>query len=767
MTRQFGNHLLKGCTLLFVGAAMLFATHCGFAEDATATNAPSTYWAYRPVTRPAIPQVKHSDSVRTPIDAFILARLEKVGLQFSSPASKRELIRRATFDLHGLPPTPEDVEAFVNDSSSDAYEKLLDRLLASPHYGERWGRMWLDVVRYADTAGYNADPLRPLAYKYRDYVIRAFNEDMPYDRFVQEQLAGDELFPDDADAQIATGFNRLPPDESNASNILLARQDTLNDLTTAVGAVFLAQSLGCAQCHDHKFDTITQKDFYRIQAFFAGVIPADKIPLGNAEQQVEYQRKLDAWREQTAKLRTEMQQLEWEGRATGWKDKRTRFPELVWQALSVPPEDRTAFEHQLSFYSGRQVDVKEKEMTAKFSDDQKQRFEELKAEISKLEKTRPQPPKMIETMASLDGRETPKTHMLAGGSYNKPQEEVQPGFLSALLPKGQEEAPAEIAPPRPGTVGRRTTLARWLTDVNNPLPARVMVNRIWQGHFGKGIAENANDFGVQSPAPTHPELLDWLASEFVSGQWTVKRLHKLIMLSAVYRQSTERLTANKPLPRGVEVDSENELYWHYPRRRLEAENLRDSLLAVSGLLNPEMYGPGVRPELPPNFQTKESWNVSTDKADHFRRSVYVLSKRNLPFPLLQAFDLPDTFESCARRPVTTTAPQALMLLNNDTVLGYAQGFAGRLMAAKPQADGETLVRGAYELAFGRDPSAEENRTALDFLERQERVISARLYAGEPVLLPSGFPKFADPVRSAALVDFCHALLNANEFVYVD
>lgn len=731
----------------------------GVAPPASAKTA-EKYWAYRPIVRPEPPAVQNHTAIRTPIDRFILQPLESQGLEYSPVASREEFLRRAKFDLHGLPPSVEERDLFLADDSPEAYDRLINRLLDSPHYGERWGRMWLDVVRFADSAGYNADPVRPLAFQYRDYVIRSFNQDKGYDRFILEQLAGDELFPDEADALIATGFVRLPPDESNASNILLARQDQLNDLTTAVGAIFLGQSLGCAQCHDHKFDAILQKDFYRIQAFFAGITPNERAPLGTAEQIAAYDDQLQEWLAATAGPRQELKQLEVTATMKAGLEKRMKFPAEVLEAIDTPQPQRTALQQQLCFFAERQIDIPQKDLDKALSPEQRKRRDDLKKEISKLESSRPRPPRSIDATIVLDGPEVPRTFLLAGGSYNKPEEEVQPGFLSAV----SDLEAATITPPRRGTTGRRTALARWLIDPANPLPARVIVNRIWQGHFGKGIAENANDLGTQSQLPTHPELLDWLASEFVANGWSMKALHRLIMTSAVYRQSSDR-TSHSTLA-GVEKDPGNRLYWHFDRRRLEGESLRDSLLAVSGLLNPVMAGAGVRPELPPKFVGRD-WVVASKPADRQRRSIYILQKRNLPYPFLQTFDQPDTFESCARRAVTNTGPQALTLMNSDSVIGYARAFAGQILADQPSADNATLIRTAFIRALSREPEPQELKISEQFLEKQSALLSARCSNGGTVLLPVPFVKFLDAGRGAALVDFCHALFNANEFLYVD
>ncbi|MES2791507.1 MAG: DUF1549 and DUF1553 domain-containing protein [Planctomycetota bacterium] len=617
----------------FCAAALLLALAPLIqAAEPAAAPVKEKYWAYRPVTRPNVPDVQHKEQVSTPIDAFLLAQLEAKGLNFSPEATREELLRRAKFDLHGLPPTPAEREQFLADTEPRAFERLIDRLLDSPLYGERWGRMWLDVVRFADSAGYNADPLRPLAYQYRDYVIRSFNRDTPYNRFVQEQLAGDELFPDQPDALIATGFNRLPPDESNASNILLARQDQLNDLTTAVGAIFLGQSLGCAQCHDHKFDEISQLDFYRIQAFFAAVVPVEELPVGTPEQLAQYEQQRQAWMTSTAGPRAELQDLEHQAMLKAGREKRMKFPDEVLAALDTPVDQRTALQQQYCFFAERQMDVPEKSLEKALTAEQRERRAALKNELKRLTAEKPRPSRFVAATGTVDGPETPKTYLLAGGSYDKHLEEVQPGFLSAV----SNVSTATISSPRPGTTGRRTALASWLIDPANPLPTRVLVNRLWQGHFSKGLAENANDLGVQSRAPQHPELLDWLASEFVSQGWSMKAMHRLIMTSHVYRQATEQ-SGNISAARQA-ADPGNLLYGRFDRHRLDAESLRDSLLSVSGLLNYRMGGPGIRPELPPKVKGRD-WVVTPEVAERQRRSIYILAKRNLPFPF-QPIEVP-------------------------------------------------------------------------------------------------------------------------------
>lgn len=750
------------------------------AAERTFSELERNHWSFQPVRRAAIPSVEHQGSVGNPIDAFLLARLEKAGLGFSRPAGKRELIRRLTFDLTGLPPTPDEVDAFVADDGADAYARLVDRLLSSPHYGEHWGRLWLDVVRYAETAGYNADPLRPNAWKYRDYVIASLNRDVPFDRFVQEQVAGDELFPDDPRSIIGSGYVLMWPDESNASNILLARQDALNDLTGNIGSALLGVSIGCAQCHDHKFDPLPQKDFYRLQAFFSGLVRCDQAPVASTDKLVEYRQAVDRWLDESASAREELGRVEFDARVAAAGDRRMKFPAIVLEALDTPAETRDTLQRQLAFWSERQIEIRDADIEKNLSADLKEKRVDLKRQLSEMESRRPKPPTELSGLIAGEIQaEPPRTFLLAGGSYDKPLTEVVPGFLSVLFPAGAN-ADALVDSPHPYTSGRRSALARWLTDPRNPLVPRVIVNRIWQGHFGRGLVENANDFGTQTAPPTHPELLDWLTAEFLApsdapanagtddgrppGAWSMKRLHRLIVMSTAYQQQTASPGADNA---GNEADPANVLYWNFPRRRLPAESLRDALLAVSGQLNRAVHGPSVYPELPADYNRREAWKTTPATAEQNRRSIYIHAKRNLPYPLLEAFDLPDMHESCARRTQTTVAPQALMLLNSDLVLGIARSFAGRLLYDNPEGVPEQIIRDGYRLAFGREPDATELARGMQFLEQQRELVESRRATGEPVLLPRTFPKFLDPSRGVAIVDFCHALLNASEFLYVD
>ncbi len=720
----------------------------GYAAEGEITAAERDHWAFRSVTRPAVPHVE--TEVATPIDAFIAAELQARGLTMTAEADRRTLIRRLKLDLLGLPPTPDEVERFIADDSEGSYGRLVDRYLADPHYGERWARFWLDLVRYADTAGYKSDEDRPLAYRYRDYVVRSMNENLPYDRFVAEQLAGDEIDPANEDAIVATGYLRLWPDESNASDVQKARQDALNDITGNVGAAFLGLTLGCAQCHDHKFDPILQTDFYELQAYFAGIVPEDRVLVSHSEALAEHEEQFAEWSKQADPLRKELYELELPARNKVSHTKRLKFPADVLEAIDARPEERTTRQRQLAFWAERQVDkeIKESELEKHLSESDRARRKALAAQLAALDASKPKAPPAVQAMAVVDSDAGPaESFLLITGTHDSAYDEVRPKGLSILEPISMASESVPVS--RPGSSGRRAALAAWLTDPANPLPARVMANRVWQGHFGQGLVANANDFGVQTPEPVLSKLLDWLSAEFVDSGWDVKHLHRLIVTSAAYRQESARNDAD---PAALAADPENTLFWHFPRRRLDAEAIRDSLLLVSGRLGESMYGPGVRPELPEGFQTGEPWEVNKVSQDRDRRSVYVYAKRNLPHPFLAAFDLPDMHESCGCRVTTTTAPQALTLLNDAHVLAAAKALATRVLSSSDSQDPARLIDVAFTLTLGREPQDEELTAALDFLLQQEERVRED---GESA------------ARDVAVTDLCHALLNANEFLYLE
>ncbi len=708
-------------------------------------------WPFCPPERPAVPQVANQAWIRNPIDTFVLARLEAKGLAPNTEAGRRKLLRRVTFDLTGLPPTPQEQAAFLADTADGAYERVVDRLLASPRYGERWAQHWLDVVRYAETDGFNADGLRPNAYKYRDYVIRAFNADLSYDRFIRQQLAGDELEPGDLDASVATGLNRLYPDEYNAANLRLRRQEIHDNLTDTTGLVFLGLTIGCAQCHDHKFDPITQADYFRLQAFFATMVPRDDVPIVSPDEAAQYATRRAEWEAATADIRREMDELLARKRENAFRGAVGKFDQEIQTAIRAPASERSCLQQQIAFQAMLYVSTHLDRVNGdSLQDESKQRFQELEAKLAEFASLKPAdlPTAMIVTDAE---GEAPPTFRLAQGDYRKPLEQVQPGFPAFL---GASEPLLETPPVGAQSSGRRAALARWLCRPDHPLTSRVIVNRVWKHHFGVGIVATPNDFGAMGEPPTHPELLDWLAVEFMDQGWSLKTLHRLMVTSATYRQSSRVDLATPTQAHALQSDGANRLLWHAHRRRLEGEAVRDAVLQVSGDLAAErMFGPSAQPELPPGLTGKQAWKVNPQPHEQHRRSVYIFAKRNLRFPLLEIFDLPDLQNSCPERSVTTTAPQALALLNGEFALLQAQRWSERLIAEYGE-DTAAIVRAAWTAAFARDASQSEVTLACEFIARQTGVI-------EPGSESAG------AARTAAVADFCHAIFNANEFLYID
>ncbi|MBK5293701.1 MAG: DUF1553 domain-containing protein [Acidobacteriia bacterium] len=720
---------------LAAGAVSLFSLAASESTTSKSFTAQQKrWWAFQPVVQPTVPAVKDSSWIRNEIDAFILAKLEENELRPNPPAGKATLLRRATLDVTGLAPTPEQLRDFLNDTSPQAFEKVVDRLLASPAYGERWARHWLDVARYADSEGFKSDETRPNVWRYRDYVIDSFNHDKPYDRFVQEQIAGDEMFPGSPSALIATGFNRHFPDESNARNLMQRRQELLNDVTDTVGSAFMAMTVGCARCHDHKFDPILHKDYYRLQAFFANTRAEDNLVLASAERKQAWEQKNAVWEEKTAAIRSEMAQILRQKIAALYKESFDKFPEEIQDAVNTAAAGRTPIQWHMYYKAKPQLAPSDGAAAAKLRGAEQQRYSELKRELAQFESIKPEPLPVAQGM--IDNSDaSPKTHVLAVGVYDAYQEEVQPGFLTVLDPSN-----ASVAPPAGiRSSGRRTALARWLSSPDNPLTARVMVNRIWLHHFGRGISNSPNDFGAMGERPSHRELLDWLSAQFVKDGWSMKKMHRRILLSNAWQQSSafrEDAAAK---------DSGNKLVWRFNRQRLEGETIRDSMLQVSGLLNAKMGGPGVFPPLPPGVVTRGGWNQHEDIEDTHRRSIYTFVRRNTRYPMFEAFDMPDTHESCGRRTTTVTSTQALELLNNEQVVGWAKALAQRVRndsGLAPQAQ----VERAYRFAFSRAPSEQEIAAGLQFLDKQSGIAGS---------------------NDAAFLDFCHMLLNSNEFVYLN
>ncbi|MBI1766094.1 MAG: DUF1553 domain-containing protein [Acidobacteria bacterium] len=723
------------------------------------------YWAFRTPVKSAVPAVKTTARVKNPIDAFVLAKLEAQGLQPSPPAAKRALLRRVTFDLTGLPPTPEEVKAFLTDDAPEAYEKVVKRLLASPRYGERWAQHWLDVVRFGETNGYELDAEREQAWRYRDYVVNALNADKPYDRFLLEQIAGDELEPNNFEMQVATGFLRAGPQHVVAGNQdeALNRQEWLTEALFSVGNTVLGLTVGCARCHDHKFDPIPQADYYRLQAFLAATDNQDFKQNSEAEQQ-RYDEAAKAHKAKLKPLQDQLKEIEAPYLQKLQDEKRAKLEPQYRAALDLPKDQRTPAQQVLAKEAARMLEVKYEELLTALPAEVRARRAALRKQMHTLELYAPAPlPKALAVRDKLTP--VPATHLLKGGDPQRLGPVVQPRFPSVLLPP---DAPAELAiAPVANSTGRRLALARWLTQKDHPLTARVLMNRLWQHHFGRGIVATPNDFGRNGQPPTHPELLDWLAVEFVERGWSLKQMHALLVLSNTYQQASVIDSAKQA------KDPDNKLLWRMNRQRLDAEAVRDAVLAVAGTLTEELAGPSIRVPLEPEvydtifteYEPDNLWPVHPDARQHTRRSLYLLRKRNVRLPLLVAYDTPDLMSSCGARNVSVHALQALTLMNSEFMLQQSKALAARVLRAG-QTEPQRIMR-LFELALGRPPSVVEAQTARAFLREQRALLVGRRQRGETLAQVQDAPPGVVPVVAAAWVDLCLATLNLNEFVYVN
>jgi len=685
---------------------------------AVETAQAQVWWSFRAPAAPEVPALR-SPWVKNPIDALVLDRLRKERLAPNPPAARRVLIRRAYLDMIGLPPSPEEVDAFVADKAPNAWEKVVDRLLASPHYGERWARHWLDLVRFAESSGFEGDKDRPNAWRYRDYVIHAFNTDKPYDRFIREQLAGDEILDDvaklgvapapaeeitpstqfltdaKATALVATGYLAHGQEDFAMVKLPTTRADELDDLVATTGSVFLGLTVSCARCHDHKYDPLKQTDYYRLAALFAPTVRREvDIPTDAERKAAESRnRELDA---EAAPLKQELEALKTKGRAAA--------------------------------KAAGQANPNDDQIGAALPEPERKRYADLRGAIGALDGKRPQLPKALGLTDG--GNKAEPFHLLIRGDAYKPGPVVQPGFVVSL-PGGSAEVGPEAA--TASTTGRRRALAEWLTDEKNPLPDRVWMNRIWRQHFGRGIVNTPSNFGINGELPSHPELLDWLTLRFRQEGRRLKPIHRLILLSSTYQQSSDARAE------AMQTDPLNRFLWRVPVRRLEAEAIRDSMLAVAGTINLEMGGPPVYPPVDPSLRADTyqgiNWPEGEDTPRTRRRSVYVKVKRSLIYPQLEAFDCPEISASVAQRNVTTTPTQALLLLNDPLIHRQAALFAERLEKEAGK-DPKAQVERAYRLSFGRSATPREQSLAQAFLTHRP------------------------------LADFCHAMLNLNEFVYV-
>jgi hypothetical protein len=765
-TKKMVSVVGVGMTLIAMSCLSDFVSRPAAAESILPDNSSpvptQANWALELPTRPAIPVVENSERLSNPIDNFVLSRLESAGLELSSTADRIALLRRVTFDLIGLPPTPAEVNSFVQDTSIQAYERVVERLLADPRYGERWGQHWLDVVRYADSDGFEYDDPRPHAWRYRDWVIRSLNRDKPYDQFVREQIAGDELFTGDMQVLAATGLHRLGPLRLNAGmqDEEQNRQEVLTEITDAIGSAFLGMTVGCARCHDHKFDDFGQADYFGLQAFFAGTV-AEDVSLVATDIRAQKEEEIKAWKELRGQIDKKLQEFKSVCRERLIAKKRTTLSTEVQAALQVPVADRTIRQWRLAVGAEDSLQVTDEEVEASFSEKDRKQHSELLGEMRRHAGRKPAPAPAV--MAVLDNQPTvPRTYILRRGIPGDHLREVGPHFPEAIQVKNQTIA-LNTSESKVKSAGRRTALAYWLSSSDHPLTARVMVNRLWQHHFGRGIVATPNNFGITGIPPSHPELLDWLATDFMAGGWRVKRMHRLMVQSATYCQSNDRMG------RGQQVDPDNRLWWRMNVRRLEAEILRDSVLSVAGTLNLKVGGPGVRLPLHREvaaLQYKGTWQSDADTSEHMRRSVYIFLKRNLRSPFFDSFDAPSTMLPCGVRSESTHAGQALELMNSDHMNQSAWSLARRLILECGNDKAKMIAR-AYRLALARPPDTGERQLALTYLARQTRLLQEQADSGNPPRIEIEVSASIEPFLAAALADFCLVIFNLDEFLFVD
>ena len=723
-----------------------------------------TWWAFRDPARNDPP-----DAGAHPVDAFLAARLSKDGIERAPRADPQTLVRRAYLDLVGLLPPPDVVDSFARDPSREAFARLVDELLDSPRYGERWGRHWLDAVRYADSSGYEHDYDQPHAWRYRDYVIKSFNDDKPYDRFVKEQLAGDELGDQSFETLTATGMLRVGP------RVLFREKDNpqyrytyLDDIIATTSRVFLGLTVDCARCHDHKFDPISQMDYYRTMAVFFPYIRYD-FPLADEETVARHAAETEAVTVRIDPLKQRIAEIEAPYKAAARKRTLEKFPAEIQEAVRTAEEERTPGQKLLAAQVASLSYTEYKDL---ISEEDSGRIAELRDRIEELELELPEPLPMAmgirdgdyrfapnglgdevqpgkgdrEDFSGIEGTwlptknySPPSAHFLPNADYRNKGDEVEPGYIEVLA-QGRDFNPTR--PAHRISSGRRLALAEWIASERNPLTARVMVNRIWMHHFGEGLVYTASNFGAMGTRPSHPELLDWMASEFVREGWSMKAMHRLIMTSESYQMASAHSDAA-----AAKADPGNKLLWKFRQRRLEGEVIRDIILGASGNLNLEAGGPGFFPPIPDEVREsfpKGKWDMAEPGPENWRRSVYAYAKRGLRYPLFEVFDQPNMNVTCERRTTTTVPTQALTLLNNRFALRQARHYADRVAGMADDPAG--WIRQAYRIALSRLPSESELEANLDFLRLQT--------------------EYHDGDAAAALTDLCDVILNLNEFLYV-
>jgi Protein of unknown function (DUF1553)/Protein of unknown function (DUF1549)/Planctomycete cytochrome C len=742
------------------------------AEAPSVTAKDRQFWSFQKPVRPTVPQSRHG--VRTPIDAFVLAKLEEKKLRFSPDADRIALARRAHFDLTGMPPSPQEMKEFETDSSPQAWERLIDRLLASPHFGERWGRHWLDAAGYVDAQGLDHlitdDKTAEGKYLYRDYVVRSFNEDKPYDRFLTEQLAGDELVnwrtakqstPEIQTALIATGFLRTAADDTDLPEVNTAdiRYTVLHQTLQVLTSNLLGLTVGCAKCHTHKYDPIPQQDYYRLMSIFTPAFnvqswlqPKDRALVDvSAAEKEEIDRHNAAIDKQTEPFKKELDALLRPYEQRLLDQYYSKLPEAVRTdlraALEAPEKKRTAVEKYLVAKLGPLVKVNADEVLAGLTEDDRNKVKELEERMAPLKAGLRRYGRI---QALYDVGEPPPTYLFRRGNFETPGSEVDPGFLSVL---SEPDKPIVFRKLDPGqkASGRRLAFARWLTNPDSPaggLVARVIVNRVWQHLFGAGIVATPDNFGNSGARPTHPELLDWLATELMRSGWRIKPMIKLMMTSGVYRQASHR----PDLEPAARIDPGNQLLWRMPIRRLESEAIRDAILASSGRLNRLIGGPSVRLEYLPDGMVMVSKKQLSEPASQWRRSLYLFTRRNYNLTMLSTFDHPVMSTNCVRRTSSSVVPQSLSLLNDQFVMEQADYFAASISQSAGQ-ELEKRIDLAFHTTLARRPTREERTASLELVQRQTQRY-----------LASGAG--AEKASQKALANLGRMLWNTNEFLYV-
>ena len=735
------------------------------------------FWSFQPLVRPVVPDRSVELRARTTIDTLLLAAMRENNLSFSPDADRLTLLRRASLDIRGLPPTLDEFAKFSTDDAPNAYERMLDRLLASHHYGERWGRHWLDVAGYADSEGVTtADTVRNFAYKYRDYVIRSFNADKPFDQFIVEQLAGDELVelpykdltPGEIEKLVATGFLRMAGDGtgSGAPDQDAARNQVIGDTIKIVSSAFLGLTVGCAQCHDHRHDPILQTDYYRMRAIFE---PAYNWKSWRAPSARRISLYTEADRAKSAEIEAEA------GKVAAEKGKKRteyiaavldkeleKFDESLRESYRVAyytPADKRTEEQKQIFIKNPFLKLNAGNFRQYINQKQGDDLNSYDQRIAEIRSHKPYED-YLRVLTEVPG-EVPATYLFHRGDLKQPKSAIAPGGLTITAADGQRFAISEKDPSIP-TTGRRLAYARWLTSGKHPLVSRVLVNRVWMHHLGRGLVNTPSDFGSMGVEPTNPILLDWLASEFIEQRWGLKRMHKLIMTSTVYRQASRRDSEKNA------IDPDNRFLWRKPIQRLEAEIIRDRILATSGKLNPKMFGPPVTVSEDEVGQT-----VVASGAEGLRRSVYVQTRRTLPVSMLRQFDMPVMDVNCDKRASSTVSTQSLMLMNSDFILEHAESFARRL---QPETGGDPRrqVVLAWQLAFTRSPTEKEMERSLAFLDRQVEYLKTSEPARKEdekedekeTKKEDQEVKRLDP-ELQALTNLCQALMASSEFLYID